>query len=413
MNLSLWRHADFMKLWVGQTISQFGSRITRGALPLAAVVALDASPLQMGLLAAAEAAPVLLFGLAAGVAVDRFRRKPLLIATDLGRALILAWVPLAAVLGLLQVWQLYVVAALCGILTVFFDVAYQSYLPSLVPRERLVEGNSRLALSSSAAEIGGPALGGVLVQWLTAPFAILLDAVSFLVSALFLGLIRAPERETAPDPEASQGFREALAGVRLLLAQPLLRGLAGAAATLAFFGRFLGTLYTLYALRELGMNAWVLGVVIAFGGLGELAGSVAAEPAVRRFGLGRTLLFSVALTAGAAFLIPLAHPPLPLAVGLMIAAQLVQDSAWTVFLIHEMSLRQALVPDALLGRASAGAALLSAGGGPIGAVLGGVAAQFIGMRAALVVAAVGMTTALFWTRAAIRHCPATVPESQP
>ncbi len=189
----LWRHPDFMKLWAGQTISELGSRITRDGVPYTAVIVLNAPASQMGFLTAVGAASVLLFGLLAGVWVDRFRRRPIMIAADLARAVILASIPIAAYAHRLSMAQLYVVIALAGFCTVFFDVAYQSYLPSLVERENLLEGNSKLAMSASAAEIAGPSLTGILVQLITAPIAILFDAISFLISAASVILIRKPE----------------------------------------------------------------------------------------------------------------------------------------------------------------------------------------------------------------------------
>src|SRR5947209_5675974 len=189
----LWRNVDFVKLWIGQTVSNAGSGITSVALPLTAVLVLSATPAQMGILNALDGLAVLLIGLFAGVWVDRLRRRPVLIATDLGRALLLGTIPLAAFLHVLRIEQLYIVGALIGILTVFFNIADESFLPSLIPVEDLVEGNSKLGTSDSLAEITGPAIAGPLVQLLGGPVAILFDAISFLCSALCIGLIRKPE----------------------------------------------------------------------------------------------------------------------------------------------------------------------------------------------------------------------------
>ena len=218
----LWRHPDFMKLWAGQTISEMGSRITRDGVPYTAVIVLNAPASQMGFLTAVGAASVLLFGLLAGVWVDRFRRRPIMIAADLARAVILASIPIAAFAHRLSMAQLYVVIALAGFCTVFFDVAYQSYMPSLVERENLLEGNSKLAMSASAAEIAGPSLTGFLVQLITAPIAILFDAISFLVSAVSVMLIRKPE----PAHQPSTTKPHPIAGLRFVFSHPLLRPLA-------------------------------------------------------------------------------------------------------------------------------------------------------------------------------------------
>ena len=201
----LWRHPDFLRLWTGQTISKFGSGITGNALPLAAVLALGAGPAEMGLLAAASAVPVVGLGLVAGAWVDRLRRRPVMIWADAGRALLLASIPAAAALGRLRIEHLFLVAALVGVLTIFFDVAYQSFVPDLVGRRRVLEANSRLASSDAVAEIATPGLTGVLVELITAPMAIALDALSFVGSALFVGAIRTPERPPAARHEPARG----------------------------------------------------------------------------------------------------------------------------------------------------------------------------------------------------------------
>ena len=199
---TLWRQSDFLKLWSGQAISQIGSRITREGLPLTAVLMLGATPLEMGILSGASAAAVVVCGLFTGAWVDRLRRRPILVAADLGRAALLATIPTAAVLHRLTMMHLYAVASAAGALTVFFDAAYQAYVPSLVDRSAILEANSKLALSESIAEVSGPGLTGILVQWLTAPFAIVFDAVSFLISAASVGLIGTVEAQPERGPAA-------------------------------------------------------------------------------------------------------------------------------------------------------------------------------------------------------------------
>src|SRR5205823_6920973 len=225
----LWKNPDFVKLWLGQTVSHFGSGITGIALPLTAVLILAATPIQMGILGALDGVSVLVIGLVAGVWVDRVRRRPLLIATDLGRAFILGTIPLAALLGVLRIGQLYVVAALAGMLTVLFNVANPAFLPSLIPQESLVEGNSKLGMSDSLAEIGGPAVAGPLVQLISAPFALLFDALSFLFSACSLGLIRTPEPPPRAGEQRESLWSDLVEGLRIVLKNPLLRALAASA----------------------------------------------------------------------------------------------------------------------------------------------------------------------------------------
>jgi MFS family permease len=392
----LWRNPDFMKLWIGQTISEFGSRITRDGLPLAAVIILSATPTQMGLLAMVGAAPVLLIGLVAGVWVDRLRRRPILIAADIGRTLLLLSIPLAAIYSVLHIEQLYVIAALTGILTVFFDVAYQSYLPALVKREHILEGNSKLGLSGAAAEIGGPALAGALIQIITAPIAILFDALSFLFSALFVGLIRKHEPALAPPTQQPHMRREVVEGLRVVLRNPLLRALAGRAATGSFFGAFFGTLYGLYAIRVLQMGPAALGVTIAAGGVGDLVGALFAQRIVRRCGLGVTFIATALVGGVAGLLIPLAAGPPLVAVALMVVAQLVGDMAGSIYAINEVSLRQAITPDHVLGRVNASVQFMTMGVYPLGALVGGVLGSAIGARATLLVAALGGLLSCLW-----------------
>ena len=192
-NGGLWRHRDFLKLWSAETISQFGCAVDDLAIGFVAIVVLDASAFEVALLGTLKFLPFILFTLPAGVWVDRLRRRPILIAGDFGRAALLATIPIAYVADALTIWQLYTVVFLTGICTVFFDVAYQSYLPSLVERDQIIDGNSKLEISRSAAQMGGPGLAGALVEILTAPYAVLVDAISFLGSGLFLLGIRKPE----------------------------------------------------------------------------------------------------------------------------------------------------------------------------------------------------------------------------
>jgi MFS family permease len=397
----LWANLDFVKLWTGQTISELGTRISREGIPLTAVLVLHAGTVQMGFLSALGGAAVLVFGLVAGVWVDRLRRRPLLIIADLGRAAILVSIPAAAVAGVLSMGQLYAVAALAGILTVFFDVAYQSYLPALVAREQILEGNSKLALSSSIAEIAGPGLTGVLVQLITAPIAILFDAISFLFSALMVVLIRKPEAP-AVRREPEHLVAETLAGVRFIFREPLLRALGLRSATTFFFMGFFGPLYVLYAIEILHLRPALLGVVIAMGGVGAMVGSVIAPRIVQRFGLGRTFVVASLVQGLTNLLIPLAGvigtpgTVAVLAVACMMVPQLLGDMAFMVYNINEITLRQTVAPEHVLGRVNAGMQLLARGIWPIGSLIGGILAAALGVRATLTLAAAGVALSTLW-----------------
>jgi predicted MFS family arabinose efflux permease len=384
----LLRHPDFLKLWSGQTISQIGSRITREGLPLTAVVLLGATPFQMGIMNGASGVVILAFGLFAGAWADRLRRRPILIVADLGRAAALGMVPLLALLHRLAMPHLYAIAAIAGALTVLFDVSYQAYLPSLVARENLLEGNSRLALSESIAEIAGPGLTGVLVQWITAPLAILFDAVSFLVSAASLALIRKREPEPGRAADAHIG-REIRDGLQTCGRHPILRALAARTGSASFFMGFIGSLYIVFAMRDLKMTPALLGVIIAVGGASSLLGALITEPLVKRFGYGRILIGAALFTGAGALLMPLAHGSMAMCALFLVGSQ-VTDAGWTAYSISELAIRQSIVPDRLLGRVNSAMQLLFRGIYPAGAFVGGALAQRIGVRNTILAGAVGV-----------------------
>jgi MFS family permease len=390
----LWRSRAFVLYWAGQTVSQLGSGIGGTALPLTALLVLQATPVQMGLLTAMGAVPVLVLGLPAGVWVDRVRRRRILIAADLGRALLLASVPLAAALGSLRLGQLYLVAALVSLCTICFTIADESFLPSLVSREDLVKANSALGASDSLAEIGGSALGGVLVQAISAPRAVLIDALSFLSSAICLARMRVTE--PAPPAVCRHVWHELREGLRLVLGDPLLRALAGSSGTFYFFGSFFGALYGLYAVRVLGFSPALLGLTIAVGGIGALVGALWAPRLVRRAGLGPVLSGSLLLAGAIQLPVPLATGPFVCVVALLMAAQFCGDVAIAVYLINEVSLRQALVTDRLRGRANACMQYLTTGVAPLGALLAGALGETLGVRQTLLIAVLGIMGASSW-----------------
>ncbi len=389
-------HHNFALQWSGQTISEFGSRITREGLPLAANLTLHANASQMGLLAALGSAPVLVIGLVAGVWVDRVRRRPVMIVSDLARAVLLVTIPLAAMLGLLHMEQLYIVTALVGMLTVFYEVANQSFLPTLVGREQIIEANSKLSASGSLAEIGGPTLAGVLVQALTAPLAILFDAVSFLISALCTSLIRI--REPAPGREAGgqSAWEEIREGLRLVLGNPPLRAVAVSSALRNFSGGAFAALYGLYVIRVLGVSPALFGLLVTAGGAGALPGAFAAGRFVRRFGIGRVLIGALLLSAVVSLLTPLAGGPGIVAYAMLFTGQLVGDFGLEIYFINEVSLLQLLVPDQSLGKASASMRFLVEGMIPVGAILAGMLGTVLGMRMTLLAGCIGFCLSALW-----------------
>jgi len=393
---SLWRHPAFLRLWTASAISDIGSQVSALALPLIAALMLDATAWQMGLLSAAESAPTLLVGLFAGVWVDRRRRRSVMIAADLGRAALLLIVPLASVLGVLRIELLYAVALAAGALSVLFDVSHLSYLPSLVDRDRLVEGNSKLEVTASIAQVVGPAAGGVLVKLIGAPLAVLVDAASYVASALLLLAIRVAEPPPAT-PAARAGIAAAIGeGLRAVLTHPLLRVLAGCSATTNLFGRMFLAVYVLYMARDLGLSAVGVGAVFATGGLGSFAGALVAGPATRRFGPGPTMIGAQLVFGLTGLLVPLAVLVPRGAIAMVVAAEFTQWMSVIVYYVNAVSVRQALTPDRLRGRVNATMRFAAGGMLPIGALIGGALGTILGVPATLVVAAFGMLLAVLW-----------------
>ena len=392
----LWRSPDFLKLWVGETISLFGSQTTMLALPLVATLTLNASPIQMGWLGTLQYIPWLLVGLFAGAWADRLRRRPIMVVADLGRTIILGFIPFAALGGFLRIEHLYGIGFLVGILNVFFEVAYAAFLPSLVSREQLVEGNSKLQASASIAEISGPGLAGWLIQVATAPVAMVVDSLSFLVSAVFLGWIRTPE----PNPGASEKrkpiFQEIMDGLQIVLKHPVLRAFALASTVSNFFVDVHLALYILYATRELGIEPVVLGGMYTIASVGGLAGSLLAERVVRWFGIGRVLIGLQILVGISALIIPLAGRQLFVAVPLIAFAQALWGMAVVIFVVNASSLRQAIVSKDLQGRVMASLRFLTWGISPFGFLLGGTLGERIGLQPTLMIAGFGILSSFIW-----------------
>lgn len=349
----------------------------------------------MGILAATGGASVLLFSLAAGLIVDRVRRRPVMILSDCGRAILLGSIPLLAVLHRLGMAHLIAVAAAAGVLTVLFDVAYQSYLPALVQPDELLEGNRLLSMSSATAEILGPSLTGVLVQLITAPIAVLLDALSFVVSAVSVWAISVPEKIAARIPQVS--FRdETLAGFRTIWQQPALRALLLRSITAFLSAGAVFTFYVLYAIRVLHFSPAALGVTIALGGVGSLLGGMMAGKVSARFGVTLSFFVSALVIAGAQFLMPLASVWPRLAIPFLSTQQLVGDFAWTIYFVNEATLRQSVTPPHLLGRVNAAMQLASRGMLPIGALASGFLGERIGITNMLWIGTTGVLLSTLW-----------------
>lgn len=409
---SLWRQGDFMKLWTGQTISQFGDEITLLALPLLAINILGAGPVEMGILGVVRFLPWIFFTLPAGVWVDRMRRRPILIGADIARAVVLATIPAGFIMGWLSIWQVYVVAFLAGTLEVFFDVAYQSYLPSIVERDELVEGNSKLELSRAGSSVAGPSVAGFLVELVRAPFAIAFDALSYLGAALFVGLIRRPE--TGPPPhDPAEGKRpsmwqEARAGVGYVAASPYLRNIAACTGTLNLFGNIGQVVLLLYVVRELGLTAGTIGIIFALGNIGVLIGALGGGRIAKAIGLGPTIIVTAALAGVALVFFPLAPREDPF--WFLVAGGIIGGFSAVAYNVNQVGLRQAITPDRMLGRMNATMRLIVWGTIPVGALIGGVLGATIGLQSALWVSAigafVGFLPVLFSPVRSLREIPA-------
>jgi len=392
---SLWRHKDFQRLWVGQTISKLGSVVTRTALPLVALLTLGAGPLQLAYVVIAQSLAVLLVGLVAGAWVDRLRRKPLLITTDVIRAALLFSVPVAQAFGALRLEQLYLIAFLEGCLATLFSSAYPAYVPSLIGVDRVVEGNAKLATSASIAEVGGPSLAGALVQIVSAPFAILVDAFSYVVSAISLLMIRADEPARPTRDTTTHVFHEIVEGLSAVRRNPVVFPLATRSIIGHIAGAFYGVLYSIYLLRELHLDPFLLGIVISAGGIGSLVGSIFAQRVVSAIGLGPAIIWMAAGASAVGVLTPLAQGPVALATIMVFLPQLIGDGLQTIEGVAEISLVQGLIPDRILGRATATLEVVSHGiGYPIGALIAAGIAEAIGIRGAIAIGWAGMALSI-------------------
>ena len=395
MRKGLLGHPDFVKLWTGQTVSALGTQITILAVPILAALTLRVTPFEFGLLTTIEFVPILLLSLPAGVWVDRLRRRPILIATDVARAILLLSIPIAVVLGVLTIWQLYVVVFVSGALTVFFDVAYQSYLPSIVERNQLVEGNSKLELTRTGSQRLGPGVAGVLIGILTPAVAILIDALSFLVSAAFVSWIRRPEPEVRPDDSATgprpSVRREIVAGLRYVASEPMLRALAVTVAIGNLFGHVADSILILYLVTEHEFAPALIGLAFSIGSVGVIAGALVANRLNRAVGVG-PILVGASVVSSVAWL-PIALAPHDLLFPALTATIVILSFEGVIWQINAMSLRQAITPPRLRGRMNATMRFISWGTIPIGATVGGILGGAIGLHNTIWVGAAGAVLA--------------------
>ncbi len=387
----LFRHHDFRQLFFGDTISQVGTQLSIVALPVLAVQVLHADEFEMGVLTTFEFLAFLVIGLPAGAWVDRWRKQRVLIANDLIRAAALASLPLMWVLDLLTIWQMFVVALVIGVSTVFFDVAYQSYLPELVPSDKISEGNAKLQASQSVAMVAGPGAAGMLIRIMGAPLTIALDAVSFVGSAFFIGRI------THADHPPDRSQRRALVveikeGLAFVLKHPLLVRITACTSISNLFSSMSGAMLVLFALRDLDLGPGAIGVAFSVGAVGGLLGALSVTRVSKLVGEGRTIPLSSLLWIPCGFLMPLAGTTIDPMVAL-VASTFGTSFAVVLYNVTQVSFRQRLCPKPLLGRMNASIRFIVWGTLPIGGFLGGVLGEAFGIRAVFWIALVGSAVA--------------------
>ncbi|MGD0018796.1 MAG: MFS transporter [Candidatus Limnocylindrales bacterium] len=397
---SLWRHGDFRKLWTAATVSVLGSQVTLIALPYIALKMLSATVFQVSLLAAIEMLPFLLFTLPAGAWLDRVRRRPILVAADIGRGVALMSIPVAYVAGALTLTQLFVVAFITGTFTALFDIADQSFLPDLLERADLVEGNARLQISYSAAQIGGPTLAGNMIAVVAAPIAIVVDALSFFISGGLISAIK--KREPKPERALDENGRptslrsEIAIGLRYVVGDRYLRPIAGCTGTSNLFGAALFGIFPVLIWRELDLPTAFYGTVMGLASFGFLAGAAMSSRLPRSIGIGPTIVVSAALSSPAFLLMTLTPASLGWAAITLFGGWFVVGFTQVIYNVAQISLRQSITPLAMQSRMNATMRFIVWGTIPIGSLMGGVMATLLPVRVALVIAALGSFASSLW-----------------
>jgi MFS family permease len=409
----LWHHPDFLKLWASQSVSRLGTVVTTLALPTIAIQQLEAGPVEVGLLAALQALPFPILGIPSGVIADRLPRRPIMVVSDLGRLVALASIPLAYLSVGLSMGHLYLVALAIGIFTPFSTVASQAYLKGLLDRADLTEGNAKLEISNSTANVAGRALAGTLIYWIQAPLAITVDAVSYLVSALLVLAIRRPEPAmAAPGRQARISFwRDAWDGLVATFGDRTIRLIAASSATVNLGISIVNTVYLLYAYEVLGLNAAEVGLILAAGGVGSVLGAVAVYPVSTRIGEGPAMAAAVLIGFASYLLLPLAQLGPVAASGLVVPllglASFVLSVCLPIYFVNTITVRQATVPDHLQGRVVGTIRTVVIACTPIGAMIGGLLGQYLGLVSTLLIGAAVGALALAWIAAGPIHLTST------
>jgi MFS family permease len=389
----LWHHSDFKKLWLGDSITQFTSQVTNLAVPTIAILLLDATPFQVGVVGTLTFISYPTLGLFVGVLTDRFRRKRIMILTNLLRMITLATVPFSYYIHALSIYQLYLVALSMGICSVFFDISYQAYLPSLVDREDVVEGNQKLQLSASAAQVGGPVMASGLMGLLGAAYAIFIDVFGFLASAVTLTTIKKGEPKPDPPEGGRNFFNEMKEGISVVAKNKMLWTMAGCTATLNLGGNIFNVVLLLYAYRLLHLSQQVIGVPFSIGALGFLIGVLVSNRLTSKLGVGRTIAITALSTSTVivSLFATLGYPILVLGV-----AQFFSSLGVAAYNINTVSLRQIITPDRVQGRMNATMRSIIWGTLPLGAFLGGLLGASIGIVSTMIVGVAVSALSFLW-----------------
>ncbi|MGC7094454.1 MFS transporter [Amycolatopsis lurida] len=412
---SLWHNADFLKFWTGETISLYGSQISMLALPLTAIYVFDATAEEIGWLRFLQLAPFLAFAMLFGALVDRMRRKPVMVASNAVRMVLIGLVPALAWAGMLDIGPLFVIAFLIGVASVFFDLSWMAYLPVLIKDRRLmVEANAKLGITASSSDAAGPSVAGVLVSVFTAPFAMLIDAISYLASLAALLMIKAKEPKVEPPAAGRHLWRELVEGLRFVFGHRHLRAIAVVGVFVNFSITGVSAMFIVYAVRDRAISAVLLGVIFSLAAIGGIIGSIAAPPLLKRVPVGAAYRLALSLIFVAPVLIPLAPSARTAAIVFFVGSFLLVSIGLGISNVLVQSLRQNLTPNSLMGRMSAAMRMALFGGGAIGGPVAGAIATWWDLRTALwflsVLSVVMLIPLMLSPVGRLRTMPTTPPE---
>ncbi len=405
---ALWNHRDFLNVWTAETVSVFGSQFYLLAMPLAAVIVLDATATEMGILFAVEMLPFLIFGLFAGVLADRMSRRAIMIVSDIGRSVALAAIPISWYFDAITWPLMYGVAFVAGAFTAFFDIAYQAYLPVLVKRSELLDANSKLETSRASSQVAGPSIAGLVVGAIGAPLAIAANSLSFLGSAFFL--FRVKKREIVQEASAQKSvFAEIKEGLNIVFSNKMLRGIAGCTATANLFGSMSYAILMLFMESTLELSPSWIGAIFAVGALGSVVGAVGSSRMVSALGLGKTIVISALLGGIPTMLIIFAYPGNALFV--LMPIWFVNGIVFVIYNVNQVSLRQAITPDNLQGKMNATMRFLVWGVFPLGGLIGGVLGEAVGLRTTILISGIGLLASVVWVAFSPVRSLKTIPKS--